>query len=47
MALRIGKGLMTPTELETRNPKLETDLREVAQDIVGRAMAGVVRRILA
>src|SRR5499425_1110032 len=29
---------MTPTELETRNQKLETDLREVAQDIVARAM---------
>jgi PmbA protein len=25
---------------ETRNPKLETDLREVAQDLVRRAMAG-------
>src|SRR5207302_3141372 len=31
---------MTPTELETRNPKLETDLKEVATDIVRRAMAG-------
>lgn len=31
---------MTPTELETRNPKLETDLKEVATDIVGRAMKG-------
>src|SRR5215475_3661748 len=31
---------MTPTELVTRNQKLETDLREVAQDIVARAMAG-------
>src|SRR5246500_5298519 len=31
---------MTPTELETGNPKLETDLREVAQDIVARAIAG-------
>src|ERR1700757_2771049 len=31
---------MTQTELETRNQKLETDLREVAQDIVARAMAG-------
>jgi len=29
---------MSPTELETRNPKLETDLKEVAQDIVARAM---------
>ena len=27
-------------KLETRNQKLETDLREVAQDIVRRAMAG-------
>src|SRR6201987_5692632 len=25
---------------ETQNPKLETDLREVAQDLVARAMAG-------
>src|SRR5437588_6563652 len=32
--------LMTPTELETRKPKLETDLKEVAQDIVRRAMKG-------
>src|ERR1700739_2949544 len=31
---------MSPTELETRNPKLGTDLREVAQDIVARAMKG-------
>src|SRR5215475_8010841 len=31
---------MTPTELETRNQKLETDLREVAQDIVSRAVKG-------
>src|SRR5690348_6407284 len=31
---------MSPTELETRNSKLATDLREVAQDIVARAMAG-------
>src|SRR5499427_2753051 len=30
---------MTPTELATRNQKLETDLREVAQDIVARAVA--------
>jgi PmbA protein len=29
---------MPSTELETRNRKLETDLKEVAQDIVGRAM---------
>src|ERR1700752_3146779 len=31
---------MTPTELESRTPKQATDLREVAQDIVARAMAG-------
>jgi len=31
---------MTPTELETRSPKLETDLKEVATDIVARAMKG-------
>src|ERR1700740_2858930 len=31
---------MTQTELETGTPKLETDLREVAQDIVARAMKG-------
>ncbi|HET9405951.1 MAG TPA: TldD/PmbA family protein [Candidatus Sulfotelmatobacter sp.] len=31
---------MPSTELETRNPKLETDLRELAQDIVRRAMNG-------
>src|SRR5215470_11634911 len=31
---------MSPTELETRNPKLETDLQELAQDLVRRAMAG-------
>ena len=31
---------MTPTELETRNPKLQTDLKEVATDIVTRAMKG-------
>src|ERR1700720_3411680 len=29
-----------PTELETRNPKLETDLKTIAQDIVTRAMKG-------
>src|SRR5579862_4982216 len=29
---------MTPTQLETRNSKLETDLKEVATDIVARAM---------
>ena len=31
---------MPSTQLETGNPKLETDLRELAQDIVRRAMAG-------
>jgi PmbA protein len=31
---------MPDTQLETRDPKLETDLREIAQDIVRRAMAG-------
>ena len=31
---------MPQTQLETRNQKLETDLREVAQDIVRRAMTG-------
>src|SRR5450432_1543841 len=31
---------MPTTELDTRNPKLTTDLREIAQDIVRRAMAG-------
>jgi PmbA protein len=29
-----------PTQLETRSPKLETDLKEVATDIVRRAMKG-------
>jgi PmbA protein len=34
-----GEKLFMPsTELETRNPKLENDLQEVAQDIVSRAM---------
>ncbi len=31
---------MPSTQLETRNPKLETDLRDLAQDIVRRAMNG-------
>ena len=31
---------MPQTELETGKPKLETNLREIAQDIVNRAMAG-------
>src|SRR5215468_9771960 len=31
---------MSPTELETRNPKVATDLNELAQDLVRRAMAG-------
>ncbi|HEV2716687.1 MAG TPA: TldD/PmbA family protein, partial [Terriglobales bacterium] len=29
---------MSSTQLETRNQRLETDLRELAQDIVRRAM---------
>ena len=32
--------VMTPTELETRNPRLETDLKQIAQDMVARAMKG-------
>jgi PmbA protein len=31
---------MTPTELETKNPQLSTDLRDLAQDTVRRAMQG-------
>src|ERR1700752_475836 len=31
---------MPSTQLETANPKLETDLRDLAQDIVRRAMSG-------
>ena len=31
---------MPSVQAETGNPKLETDLREIAQDIVRRAMAG-------
>src|SRR3954452_23885704 len=31
---------MSPTKLETQQPKIATDLREVAQDIVRRAMTG-------
>jgi PmbA protein len=31
---------MPQVQLETTNPKLETDLREIAQDIVRRAMSG-------
>jgi PmbA protein len=31
---------MPTTDIEARNPKLETDLRELAQDIVRRAMTG-------
>src|ERR1700690_4227522 len=31
---------MSQTQLETRNQKLETDLRELAQDIVRRAVSG-------
>ena len=31
---------MTSTQLETRDTKIETDLKEIAQDIVRRAMSG-------
>src|SRR5881392_1853050 len=31
---------MSTTQLETRNSKLETDLKDIAQDIVRRAMSG-------
>src|SRR5467141_5260605 len=31
---------MPPTQVETRSPKIETDLRDLAQDIVRRAMKG-------
>jgi len=31
---------MSQAEVETRTPILETDLREIAQDIVRRAMSG-------
>src|SRR5579864_7455609 len=31
---------MSSTQVETQKPKIETDLREIAQDIVRRAMAG-------
>src|ERR1700734_4458632 len=31
---------MSQTQLETRNQQIETDLRELAQDIVARAMSG-------
>ena len=31
---------MTSSQLETQNPKIETDLREIAQEIVRRTMAG-------
>src|ERR1700734_2885874 len=31
---------MSQTQLETRNQQIETDLRELAQDIVRRAMSG-------
>src|SRR5437870_6328132 len=31
---------MPETQVETRNAKLETDLKEIAQDMVRRAMAG-------
>jgi len=31
---------MPSTQVETRSPKIETDLRDLAQDIVRRAMNG-------
>src|SRR5437764_15201115 len=31
---------ISSTKIETRNPKIETDLRNIAQDIVRRAMSG-------
>src|SRR5246500_5962497 len=31
---------MSPTQLETRSSKLDTDLKEIAQDMVSRAMKG-------
>src|SRR6204780_245626 len=31
---------MSSTQLETKNPKLESDLRTLAQDIVARAITG-------
>src|ERR1700756_3176951 len=31
---------ISSTHPETRNPKLETDLKEIAEDLVRRAMAG-------
>jgi predicted Zn-dependent protease len=31
---------MSSSQVETQNPKIETDLREIAQDIVRRAMTG-------
>ena len=31
---------MPETQLETRNQKLETDLKDLAQDIVRRAVSG-------
>jgi PmbA protein len=31
---------MSSTQVETQNPKIETDLREIAQDIVRRTMSG-------
>jgi hypothetical protein len=36
----IRKKPMSSTQLETRNQKIETDLRELAQDIVRRAVSG-------
>jgi PmbA protein len=36
----VNEFLMSSTQLETRSQQLETDLRDLAQDIVRRAMAG-------
>ncbi len=40
LCLRGKELLMSSTQLETGNAKLETDLRNLAQEIVSRAMAG-------
>jgi PmbA protein len=31
---------MSSTQVDTASPRIETDLRNIAQDIVARAMAG-------
>src|SRR4029077_8667760 len=36
----VNEFSMRETQLEARSPKLETDLRDLAQDIVRRAMSG-------